>query len=386
VDARQALVRRLEAWVSGTDRSREAAERLLDLVGAVDDTPMQDELVYGIKHATPDAVADLASIVLADLRATKRMRPPWKLLRPDGFRLLRARWATPEGIERTAAIVAALKEGRSPALFGFGTHDGRADLRAMLLEGLLRAPDDHRSAQESLMSIDFGGAELGQFWLNSFVVEDCRFDGTRYREGLGFWDGLIHHSTFRGADLTGSTFGQIGDSALRLNGVDFGRARLRRASFHGRVEDCDFSHSDLRHAQFEADLVRVRFAGLVEEAEFYGPRPHVRGGSLEEVDFSECEFMLVAIRQLDLDRVRFPEAPGHLVVQNWPRVLEKMVEIYQDAGLDPPWWVGYGIQGLGRNQQVGLVVVSDVAWQTAPAVVDSQLAILRQAQEACTAG
>jgi uncharacterized protein YjbI with pentapeptide repeats len=372
----------LDSWVAGTDRSSAAVERLLRLLSADGvAVPWLDELQYGLKHEEPDTVADLMRLVLEEMRPEARTkRVTWRLQRPPGFRQLRKRWSSPDGETRTAAVVAALKDGRGVEGLGFGEHEGRTDLRGLVLEGRTRAPDYGRHASAELRSIDFSGSDLGELWLNEYHVVDCLFEGVRFNdEGFGFWDGLMEDCSFRGSDLTGSSFGDDKTRGLLVRRVDFSYARLRRTWLYGRLEDCEFAHADLSHAMFHADLVRGHFAGDVIEAEFYGPTFNPTG-SLVDVDFSQAVFSWVSIDRLELDRVTFPKAPGHLVVDSWPAVLKRIAEIYAQRGNKPPWWVEHYPTRLGPNQQTGLVVLADIAWRTSPAENEEQLRILQEAR------
>jgi uncharacterized protein YjbI with pentapeptide repeats len=399
----------LRAWANGTDRTEEAAERIRRLLGPeLEWIPFFDELQYATTRFLPEdpdgeALAGLAREVLAGLESPTPRPPRWRLGLTPELRRLQKRWLEPEGVALARRILEALSRGQSLQPFGLGEHEGRVDLRGFANPG---GPDEMIRLQGSsgrlgsttvrLHGLDLSGSDLGSVAVSHADVRDCRFDGARFvgkewAGSLGISSSEVADTSFRGSDLTElHVFRWRGEPDPILRRVDFTGARLTRAGFEGRVEDCDFSGASLKHTQFHCHLVGCRFAGYLDEPEFYGRLGGETLGLLDGVDFSDAEFHFVSIRDLDLERVRFPTGPGHLVIENWPCVLRHMKAAFDVVPADDPfrhlgWVVDLDLKSLGRDQQVGLLVLADIRHGATDPQVDRFLALLAEARAACAA-
>jgi uncharacterized protein YjbI with pentapeptide repeats len=399
----------LKAWIGGGDRTDAAARGILDLLDPeLEWIPFHDELQYVATRYRPedpagDALAALAEQILAGLDGPVHRPPRWKLQRSPELRRLQKRWTTPDGQELARIVLRELGQGRSLSTLGLGEHDGRVDLRGFVNP---EGPDEivrlfGNSGTLLLHGMDFSGSEMGHVALRRVELHDCLFVGARFAGGPGICDSEVSDTSFHGSDLTEMrAHGWEEHPAPILKHVDFTDAKLNRASFEGEVRDSDFSRASLTHAQFSCHVVRCRFAGYMNETEFYGSQVRVgpggspgpqQVGSLQDVDFSEAEFHFVGIRNLDLDRVRFPIGPGYLVVDNWPCVLRYMKAAFDDVPGDDPfrylgWAPKYGLEGLGPNQQVGLFVLDDLRDGNNGPEVERFLTLLAEARSACGGG
>jgi uncharacterized protein YjbI with pentapeptide repeats len=157
------------------------------------------------------------------------------------------------------------------------------------------------------------------------------------------------------------------------HGGVFERVSFTRSDFRGAnctaatFVDCDFSHARLVKIDFQSSsFIRVRFAGELRDVTFWDhgfktgkPDPN----PMEDVDFSEAVFRFVDFRRLNLDRVTFPAAPGHIVVHHYPCVLQRALAALEGddslAGRLMRTLFGHQARWIGPDQQVGVFSLAD---------------------------
>ena len=323
------LTKALQSFVDGPDRSPEAVDRLLPLLGAVDALQWLDELTYVVRNFDPEDESVGVEVLIAQANLALddwSKQKPWRPTVPADVKGLRKRWLDPSGRDRASAVIANLS---TPAIadLAFGTYDHRLDFRGFVHPG---DKFDERKGG-SLESVDFSGATFPQVDFTDATISDCQFEGAVFRE-LHVWASSIVDTSFRGANLSHAMFwGRRSPTLVRR--VDFALANLGAGSAKqgAQFEDCDFTSARLSDTEFACDLTRCRFAGHVEGLMLHGQDSDYRDGKviprpvhIRDVDFSAAELELVAFRWVDLADLRLPPSPDLRVVDDWPAVHERI--------------------------------------------------------------
>ncbi|HJZ94929.1 MAG TPA: pentapeptide repeat-containing protein [Candidatus Solibacter sp.] len=127
--------------------------------------------------------------------------------------------------------------------------------------------------------------------------------------------------------------------------------------------DCCFCHTNLYRVDFQGSVfANCIFEGELRQTVF--ARQAFQGESLPpnemvDVDFSRASLRDVEFRELDLDRVRFPEDGNHVVVQNWRETLDRLIGLLSTRG--QPEWRGlvavlqFERKWIGPNQRQGVL-------------------------------
>lgn len=300
----------------------------------------------------------------------------------DPVEALRERWRSPEGIARARAVFEALTSRTPLSTLNLGRIDGRIDLRGIDLRGSAATGIDAKAAglqaraaetlefrEVELRSTDFSSAVLVGWRITDGVIEDARFDGTDLRD-FRAWGLVVTDSTFRTADLRGAVIGAVnGRRHSSYRRVDFSGADLRGIVSPGAdFEDCNFSGAHLDGTDFQSSsFVRCRFAGRLADVIFWdhGFRTgKAAPNQMEDVDFDKATLHHVEFRRLNLDRVRFPASPDHVVIRAYRATLDRA--IVELAGLDTP--AGRRARALlehrrrwaGPHQEVGVFNMTDL--------------------------
>lgn len=280
---------------------------------------------------------------------------------------LRERWIRPEGQELTIQVLERLASGRSLDDLPVGRIDGRVDLRGygfpsprQLKElqwqslAMVQLADITKIQGVSWRSLDLSGASLGHLRLQDMQIADCRFDEASCID-LRIWRSIIEDSSFNRADLRNAALGPWSNNKGNVySHIDFSRADFRDASsLAAEYRDSDFSFARLDKFDFRSSsLIRCRFAGVLREVIFDGrrlsngkPEPN----PMEDVDLTAAELQLVQFKGIDLGRVMLPVSPLLRVIDNYPCVLEKAINILDDC--DDPF--SRGLRGqFSREQKV----------------------------------
>jgi pentapeptide repeat protein len=131
-------------------------------------------------------------------------------------------------------------------------------------------------------------------------------------------------TSFLNADLRNGVLGAWHEGrGSRYSDADFSDSDLRGiTSPAATYTNCNFANARLDGIDFQASgFVRCRFAGAVSNVTFWDhgfktgkPDPN----TMEDVDFTQAQLRWVDFRRLDLERVRLPSTPGHLIVTGYP--------------------------------------------------------------------
>lgn len=311
----------------------------------------------------------------------------------------RRRWRDDE--ELTVAVLSRLASGgRLDDLPLGGTDEDRVDLRGLTLppaEVLDRidvagfefvARSYVRWTGIELTGLDLSHAVLDHLWLTECVIRDCVFDGARLRSGRLFscW---FDRCSFRGADLKDLGAGPIEDDPrTRFRAADFTKADMRRiATPSAAYQDCIFDDTRLDKVSFGGSLIeRCRFSGLLSEVEFCRTpweRDRYRPNPMDDVDFSEAELFYVMFRDLELDRVRWPENERvNPRFEAFPCVLRRAQEILasdprpEARGIAAAF--GVALRAMSPRRRVGTVHRR----QLEP-LADEVIALLRKLEGEC---
>jgi uncharacterized protein YjbI with pentapeptide repeats len=180
--------------------------------------------------------------------------------------------------------------------------------------------------------LDFSRARLDYVRIIDSSIQDCVFDQCSFKDG-GLWGTTISNSSFRGADLRGSALGPLEKRRRNVfREVDFTETDLRQTAYtsaefvrclfkNANLTKVDFEGSAFTDCVFEGELREVVFNRHGFEAEDLPPN------KMEGVDFSLARLRYVEFRGLDLDKVRFPEDEDHIVIDDYPGTLDRILAV-----------------------------------------------------------
>ena len=279
-----------------------------------------------------------------------------------------------------------------------GTHEGRRDLRGLVLPEASNAGSvksgglrmEVRSEVYEFHGIQWEGLDLSHsllLGLRFFAsgIADCLFDGASCRDWR-LWDSEVRDSSFVGTDLRDSALGTWHDG--RTNGwrnVDFERADLRGVLARGcAVEWCSFVGARMRGVEFQqARIQHCRFAGALQkvvfdEREISGrPEPSV----LVDVDFSDA-----VIQEVEFWGCRFSDVklPGSVyAIPRFPRVARRALELLDsDESLEARVLRAQLTQDLklpGTDDSVGVFNRADYIASGGEPLADLAESLLRRA-------
>jgi uncharacterized protein YjbI with pentapeptide repeats len=230
-------------------------------------------------------------------RRSLRSEDCGRMRRLDALRDWRERWKQPEARAAARQIASELQVGRLRTVSPFGRVEGRVDLRGLQVDLLAATHDAMRervTARDGQWSaLDLTGAGLsGMNWFN-LQVADCVLDDAQLDDlrcwGVEVSDCSAHRASLRSAQI-GSTVGAYRRSRWH-------RIEMPGADVRYLVGDVELIDVDLSRANFSAtdlgrsDLIRVRFAGRVDNLTIAARRVEGRAGSwaLSDVDFSGAD-------------------------------------------------------------------------------------------------
>ena len=147
------------------------------------------------------------------------------------------------------------------------------------------------------------------------------------------WGTTISDSSFKSADLGRSAMGGIdGGKRNHFRQVEFSNADLRQTAHKSAdFTECSFSDTNLKKVDFQGSVfVDCVFEGDLNEVLFY--RHAFRGeafppNEMKGVDFRRARFHFVEFRLLDMDDVKWPEDDHHVIVKDYQRVLDRLLDI-----------------------------------------------------------
>jgi hypothetical protein len=149
------------------------------------------------------------------------------------------------------------------------------------------------------------------------------------------WTTRIEDVTFRSTDLRQSALGGIVENHTNaFHRVSFIECDMRQTAYtSARFSECTFRSTRLDNVNFQGSIFEdCTFEGELKEvcfnrtgfgAEKLSPNDMVR------VDFSRASLRSVEFRNLDLNEVRFPTDEEHIVLNNYPRMLDIVLQKLQ---------------------------------------------------------
>lgn len=265
---------------------------------------------------------------------------------------------------------------------GLGRVDGRIDLRRLLAPepAILKTSRTQLADVSELeeitifknvdwKSLDFSGSRLNSIRFHDSEISDCIFDDCECRDWR-FWGMKFSNTTFRSADLRKSALGGLKEGRInRFEKVDFSGADLRQTAYvSARFADCLFKNTRLNKVNFGGSVfIDCRFEGELREVCFN--RTAFRANGLEPnemlgVDFSSASLRTVEFRGLDLNHVHFPSDSDHIILNEYPDSLDKLLQSLRKRTDMPSKKLAAYMQvyrkWVGPNQRQGVLNKNDL--------------------------
>jgi uncharacterized protein YjbI with pentapeptide repeats len=249
--------------------------------------------------------------------------------------------------ESLADLSLSIKEGRLD-LSGLALAEPRVVERwQTTLADVARVEPNGIFREATLQNLDLTGSKLSSVHFTDCKISNCCFDRCDL-QGLRIGATTIRDSSFRKASLRGvalgpaSVTGPLAGRRNRFVGVDFSEADLRDTIYvAASFERCDFSNARLANIRFgTSTFAHCRFAGELRQVQFWRSDLFARGfredafppNEMLDVDFSRARLRDVEFRGLTLDRVRFPEDAEHLIIRDFPSVLDRLISVLKQQG------------------------------------------------------
>jgi uncharacterized protein YjbI with pentapeptide repeats len=179
-------------------------------------------------------------------------------------------------------------------------------------------------------SIDFSASDLPHLRFIDCRLEDCIFDRSMCNDWR-IWATVLDQCTLRGADLRGSSLGAVSGATRNVySNTDFRDADLRNTSYIAAVfKGCRFENAKIKRIDFESStFVDCAFAGSLDEVVFsrHGYEgEHFPPNEMLRIDMRRAKLRHVEFRNLDLDDVLLPDDEDHLVIDQFPAVLDEII-------------------------------------------------------------
>jgi len=228
--------------------------------------------------------------------------------------------------------------------FGLGTRDGRLDLSGLLAPEpatvkTVRTPLADVSELSGITvlnqitweSLDFSGSHLNGLRFLDCKLNDCAFDECDCQDWRS-WGTTFSNTSFRYADLRKSALGGVQEGRInQFQNVDFTGADLRQTAYVSAgfvgclfkntwLDKVNFQGSAFMDCSFEGELREVCFNRKGFGANSLPPNEMLR------VDFTGAKLRSVEFRGLNLDDVCFPTDPDHIVLDEYPQALDKLIQ------------------------------------------------------------
>jgi uncharacterized protein YjbI with pentapeptide repeats len=170
-------------------------------------------------------------------------------------------------------------------------------------------------------SLDFSGSRLGAGRFTNCTIINCVFDRC-FCQDWRLWATTVQDTSFCAADLRESLLGGIdGGKRNTFRNVDFSRADLRGTMyFPAEFFECVFKNSRLKNINFDSScFTDCTFEGELREVIFNRVSPSDDGpfppNDMRGVDFSKARLRWVEFRGIELDDVRLPADPDHIIIE-----------------------------------------------------------------------
>lgn len=218
--------------------------------------------------------------------------------------------------------------------------------------------------------IDFSRASLNEVRFWDSEISECIFDECSLRE-CGFWRSTILRSGFRNANLRGAVLGPVSTDGKRnkFEHVDFSQADLRQSVFTSAdFRSCLFKDTKLTKVDFQGSTFSdCVFEGELEEVQFSRHAflaPNAPPNEMANVDFRRAKLRWVEFQGLDLDRVLFPQDDGHIVIDDYPKKLDRILAALGQRKDSASKAVAAALAGrrkrVGPNQKRGILNKNEI--------------------------
>lgn len=293
--------------------------------------------------------------------------------------------------------------GKSLDGLSIPTREGRVDLRGLVLPSssvvrhwktrIANISEINASAEfrgVKWQGLDFSECRLESLRFFDSEIHNCRFDMCQL-EGLRMWSTTICDSSFQGANLRGSALGAVsGNKCNAFVGVDFTNADLRHTTYVAAAfERCIFRDTNLAEVDFQTStFADCQFEGELRGVLFY--RQGFKGDTfppneMMNVDFSRAKLRFVEFRGLNLDHVRLPSSPEHIVIKNFVPTLDKVIDALKQQGDNSARklvaYLAVLRKWAGPNQMHGVLNIHDLGEIAGQNGVDRLLGALARISE-----
>jgi uncharacterized protein YjbI with pentapeptide repeats len=209
------------------------------------------------------------------------------------------------------------------------------------MSSLLKQFEIVKLETSELRNRHFQGTDFSNQTIPHLRAFDCEFSKCNFDEAdlsdFRFWETRFTDCTFRKTNLRNAAIGGVNKGKLNyFERTDFSHADMRGiACPNANFTDCLFDCTQLEKVDFQGSrFIRCTFRGTLNETMFYAYA--FRGESfpantMEDVDFSAAKFRWVAFRNLNLDKVKFPNDENHMVLDNYANFLKVAVAELKDS-------------------------------------------------------
>lgn len=261
------------------------------------------------------------------------------------IKYLRERWESGEGNKAAMEAIEFLLGSRRKPPVGFGIHEGRCDLRGLVVAvpqhaGKVSVPGASVDRMSGVVqfrdarweAIDLSHARLPSLRFFDSVIDDCRFDRAVCVDWR-LWASEVKNTSMAGSDLRGAAIGTWENGRRNVwRNVAFDDANLQDALVLGSLlEGCSFQATALKGTDFDQVTMRgCKFTGPLKNMIFDGrelPRKPPPGW-YTDVDFSNASFNDVEFRGCHFERVTLPD--GVYAIPNFPNVERQALKLLRE--------------------------------------------------------
>lgn len=246
--------------------------------------------------------------------------------------------------DQNAEVLARLAAGRPLEGLGLGVRNGRVDLNRLTVprptaSKPIRLPFADVATLQGLVeihgatlrSLDFSGSCIDSLRFFDCSISDCIFDDCSCRDWR-MWGTSFEGCSFRGTDLRESALGGVMDGKTNVfRKVDFAKTDLRQTAFvAAEFVGCLFKNCNLTKVNFNGStFTDCVFEGELREVCFnrraFG-NESLKPNEMAGVDFSRAVLRMTEFRGLDMENVRFPNDNDHIIVDDYPAALDKLLQ------------------------------------------------------------
>jgi uncharacterized protein YjbI with pentapeptide repeats len=247
-----------------------------------------------------------------------------------------------------AEILTRLIRGESLDGLGLRVTDGRLDISGLAVPDPTAGKTIMRTGTADVMqlmgvvkvrnvrwqSLNLQRSGLSHMKFFDCLIDNCVFDNS-ICQNWGLWGTTVTNCSFRSADLRQSGLGGVKEGKRNVYAeVDFSSADLRQtgckaAEFVGckfedtRLDRVDFQTSTFKNCQFAGELREVIFCRRGFKGEAFP------ANEMENVSFARAKLRWVEFQDLDMRNVILPRDDDHIIVDQYPRMLERLVAAFE---------------------------------------------------------